>query len=101
MNREVAKFFSGSCAALAYVHAAYALATRRGIISEPVFLGRRWGVGYMWTEAAVYSAVSLVLGYVGWGSRSRAQSQEPAVAATDGPSRQPAGAGDESQLAPH
>lgn len=59
MKREVCKFFSGSFAALAYVHAAYAVATSRGIINEPVFLGRRWGVGYMWTEAAVYSAVSV------------------------------------------
>ena len=62
MKREVCKFFSGSFAALAYVHAAYAVATSRGIINEPVFLGRKWGVGYMWTEAAVYSAVSLALG---------------------------------------
>ncbi|VBA47546.1 hypothetical protein LAUMK142_00812 [Mycobacterium pseudokansasii] len=43
MNREVCKFFSGSFAALAYVHAAYAVATSRGIVDEPVFLGRRWG----------------------------------------------------------
>ena len=56
MKREVCKFFSGSFAALAYVHAAYAVATSRGIINEPVFLGRRWGVGYMWTEAAVHLA---------------------------------------------
>lgn len=42
MNREVCKFLSGSFAGLAYVHAAYAVATSRGIINEPVFLGRRW-----------------------------------------------------------
>lgn len=66
MKREVCKFMSGSFAALAYAHAAYAVATSRGIISEPVFLGRRWGLGYMWTEAAVYSAASLALGYLGW-----------------------------------
>lgn len=98
MNREVCKFFSGSFAALAYAHAAYAVATSRGIVNEPVFLGRRWGVGYMWTEAAVYSAVSLGLGYVGWISKPQGQLQEPAISATDGQSKQPGAAGDESQL---
>ena len=93
MNREVCKFFSGSFAALAYAHAAYAVATSRGIINEPVFLGRRWGVGYMWTEAAAYSAVSLALGYVGWRSKAGAQQQEPTTSATDGQSKQPVGAG--------
>ena len=66
MKREVCKFLSGAFAALAYAHAAYAVATSRGIINEPVFLGQRWGVGYMWTEAAVYSAASVALGYMGW-----------------------------------
>jgi hypothetical protein len=70
MNREVCKFFSGSFAALAYAHGAYAVATSHGIISEPVFLGKRWGVGYMWTEAAVYSVASVALGYLGWNSES-------------------------------
>lgn len=91
MNREVCKFFSGSFAALAYAHAAYAVATSRGIINEPVFLGRRWGVGYMWTEAAVYSAVSLALGYAGWGSKPQEQ-QQSAPFATDGQEKPPVGA---------
>jgi len=38
MNREVCKFFSGSFAALAYAHAAYAVATSSDIVDEPVFL---------------------------------------------------------------
>jgi hypothetical protein len=101
MNREVCKFFSGSFAALACVHVVYAVVTSRGIINEPVFLGRRWGVGYMWTEAAVYSAVSLVLGYVGWSSKPQAQQQEPTTLATDGQSKQPVGAGEQSELATH
>jgi hypothetical protein len=83
MNREVSKFLSGSFAALAYAHAAYAVATRRGIISEPVFLGRRWGVGYMWTEAAVYSAVSVALGYHGWSTPSPPKQVAPAPNAVD------------------
>lgn len=73
MNREVCKFLSGSFAALAYAHAAYAVATSRGIISEPVFLGRRWGVGFMWSEAAIYTAVAAALGYAGWGTDDRGQ----------------------------
>ncbi|SBS76055.1 conserved exported hypothetical protein [uncultured Mycobacterium sp.] len=73
MNREVCKFLSGSFAALGYAHAAYAVATSRGIISEPVFLGRRWGVGFMWSEAAVYSALAVALGYAGWSSERQTE----------------------------
>ncbi|ULN39580.1 hypothetical protein MI149_17710 [Mycolicibacterium crocinum] len=73
MNREVCKFFSGSFAALGYAHAAYAVATARGIINEPIFLGRRWGVGFMWSEAAVYSALAVALGYAGWGGKTQEQ----------------------------
>ncbi len=97
MKREVSKFFSGAFAALAYVHAAYAVATSRSIINEPVFLGRRWGVGYMWTEAAVYSAVSLALGYLGWISKPQEQLQKSTTFTTDGQSTQPVGAAEQSQ----
>ena len=97
MKREVCKFFSGSFAALAYVHAAYAVATDRGLINEPVFLGRRWGVGYMWTEAAVYSAVSLALGYVGWISKPQEPLEKSTTLATDGQSTQPVGAAEQPQ----
>src|SRR5262245_32155670 len=90
MKREVCKFFSGSFAALAYAHAGYAVAASRGIINEPVFLGRRWGVGYMWTEAAVYSVVSLALGYVGWISKPQEQLSKPASSVTESQRMQPA-----------
>lgn len=66
MKRDVGKFLAGSFAALAYAHAAFAVAASRGIIEEPVFLGRKWGINYMWTEAAVYSAASLTAAYFGW-----------------------------------
>ncbi len=72
MNREACKFFSGSFAALAWAHGVYAVATSCGAIDEPVFLGRRWGVGYMWTEAVVYTAISVGLGYLGWGRAAQA-----------------------------
>src|SRR5664279_4385924 len=77
MNRELCKFFSGAFASMAYAHGAYAVATSSGVINEPVFLGRRWGVGYMWTEAAVYSAVSAGLGYLAWGGRTQDRQRKP------------------------
>lgn len=69
MNREVSKFLSGAFAGIAYGHAGYAIAASNGIIDEPIFLGRRWGVGFMWTEAVAYAAISAALGYVGWRSQ--------------------------------
>lgn len=100
MKREVCKFLSGSFAALAYAHAAYAVATSRDIINEPVFLGKRWGVGYMWTEAAVYSAASLVLGYLGWrgASEQRLPSNEEASAAARDYVQVPSGAAGSSSV---
>ncbi|OBG79749.1 hypothetical protein [Mycobacterium sp. E3305] len=69
MNREASKFFCGAFAGIAYAHAGYAIAASSGIIDEPIFLGRKWGVGFMWTEAVVYSAISMALGYAGWRQR--------------------------------
>ncbi len=89
MNREVCKFMSGSFAALAYAHAGYAVATSRGLVNEPVFLGRSWGVGTMWAEAAIYSAASLVLGYLGWASNADEQRQQPTPPSADEPKMQP------------
>jgi hypothetical protein len=97
MKREQCKFFSGSFAGLAYAHAAYAVATSAGMVDEPVFLSRRWGVGYMWTEAVVYSAISLALGYAGWIAKPEEQQQKPTIAATDGHRTQPVGAGEPAQ----
>jgi len=96
MNREACKFFSGSFAALAYAHGVYAVATSRGVISEPVFLGRRWGVGYMWTEAVVYTAISVGLGYLGWGRKSQAAQAHVTAPATGHRDLQPAAAATES-----
>jgi hypothetical protein len=84
MNREASKFFCGAFAGIAYAHAGYAIAASSGIIDEPIFLGRKWGVGFMWTEAVVYSAISLALGYVGWRSEPR-QLQEVSPAANKVP----------------
>ena len=72
MTRDAYKFTAGAAAALAYTHAAYAVAASKGIINEPGFLGRKWTVGFMWTEFALYSAISLGLAYRGWRVGSRA-----------------------------
>ena len=98
MKREVCKFFSGAFGGLAYAHAAYAVATSSGMIDEPVFRGRRWGVGYMWTEAVVYSAISLALGYAGWIAKAEERLQKPTIAATDGHNTQPVEAGEPAQV---
>ncbi len=66
MKRDAYKFLSGSAAALAYAHVAYAVAASKGIMNEPVFLGRKWGVKFAWAEVAIYSAISLALAYRGW-----------------------------------
>ncbi len=73
MKRDLYKFLAGSAAGLAYTHAAYAVAASNGIINEPIFLGRKWGVGFMWTEAVIYSAITLALAYRGWGSDTDAE----------------------------
>ena len=97
MKREGCKFFSGAFGGLAYAHAAYAVATSSGMIDEPVFRGRRWGVGYMWTEAVVYSAISLALGYAGWIAKPEERLQKPTLAATDGHKTQPVEAGEPAE----
>ena len=67
MTADGYKFLSGSAAGLAYAHAAYAIAASKGIINEPIFLGRRWTVKFMWIEVVIYSALSLGAAYRGWG----------------------------------
>ena len=88
MNREASKFFCGAFAGIAYAHAGYAVAASSGIIDEPIFLGRKWGVGFMWTEAVVYTAISAALGAAGWRSQP-VKLQEVRAPQTDGQSRQP------------
>ncbi len=79
MKRDAYKFLSGSAAALAYAHVAYAVAASKGIMNEPVLFGRRWGVKFAWAEVAIYSAISLALAYRGWlaDSTPDASTREP------------------------
>mgnify|MGYP006265518481 CR=1 FL=1 len=66
VKRDVYKFLAGFVASLAYTHAAFAVAASKGIISEPMFLGRKWSVGFMWAEAAIYSVVGMALAQRAW-----------------------------------
>ncbi len=68
VKREVYKFLSGVFAGLALAHLGFALFASKGVVNEPIFLGIKWSIGFAWTEVAVYSALSLVLGYLGWRS---------------------------------
>jgi hypothetical protein len=77
MNREACKFASGFFGALGWAHAGYAIATSCGVVDEPTFLGRTWGVGHMWTEAAVYTAIAAALGYFGWVAAPQESLAEP------------------------
>lgn len=97
MKHEVCKFFSGAFAGLAYAHGAYAVATSAGLVSEPVFRGRRWGVAYMWTEAVVYSAISLGLGYAGWTTKAHERLQTPTTATAEVPNAHSVMAGEQAQ----
>ena len=71
MKRDLLKFLCGAAAAACYGHLVYARWTTTGKISVPVFKGREWGVGKMLTEAAVYGAVSVALGYLAWRPEAR------------------------------
>ncbi|GFG52950.1 hypothetical protein [Mycolicibacterium agri] len=88
MKRDSCKFLSGSFAALAFAHAAYATAVSSGIVEQPRVRGRRWPVGFMWLEAVLYTAVSLGLGYLGW--RAQPQEQPEVSTATPTNARRPA-----------
>ncbi|MBI2693449.1 hypothetical protein [Mycobacterium nebraskense] len=87
----MSKFFCGAFAGIAYAHAGYAIAASAGIIDEPIFLGRKWGIGFMWTEAVVYTAVSAALGYAGW-RREPAKLYELSTPETNGQTKQGASA---------
>ena len=89
MKREACKFFSGAFAAMAWAHVAYALAVSGGVLKEPVFLGRKWPVGYALTEAAVYSSISAALGYAGWIAEPPEQQQQPRLSPAEGQSGAP------------
>jgi hypothetical protein len=52
----------------------------------------------MWTEAVVYTGVSLALGYVGWISKPQEQPRNSTASASNGQSK-PVEAGEPAQAA--
>lgn len=99
MKREVYKFVSGAFAGLAYAHAAYGVAISSGVMSEPVFRGRRWGAKYAWIEAATYAAISVGLGYAGWRAGRDRPTQQIIAVPDDGRRNQTVGATEAPQPA--
>lgn len=73
MARDAFKFLTGVSAAMTFVHVVYAVASKRGTISIPIWRGRQWGAGKMLAEAVVYGSITAVLGYLAW----RPQTLEP------------------------
>ncbi|MBU3706621.1 MAG: hypothetical protein FGM50_08055 [Mycobacterium sp.] len=71
MKSDVLKVLFGAAVAACYGHLTYARWTAKGMITVPVFKGREWGVGKMLTEAAVYGAISVGLGFLAWRPKPR------------------------------
>ena len=69
--RDALKFLTGVSAAMTYVHVFYAVASKRGIISIPIWRGREWGVGKLLAEAVGYGVITAGLGYLAWRPQTR------------------------------
>ena len=78
MKRDVLKFLCGAAAAATYGHVVYAVWTAKGKISVPIWKGREWGIGKMLTEAALYAAAAVGLGYLAWRPEARSLADEKA-----------------------
>ncbi len=74
MKRDVYKFLSGMFAGFAIEHAMVAVFISQGALGQPNYFGRDWGAGSAWAGAALYLAISLVLGYLGWRSADSSRS---------------------------
>ncbi len=69
-RRELYKFLCGFLAGAGVVHANIGYGIATGMFNEPNYLGRTWSASSLWAGAALYLAVSVLLGYLGW-RRSR------------------------------
>ncbi|MFM8598615.1 MAG: hypothetical protein ACKOB8_06365 [Mycobacterium sp.] len=66
MKRDILKFLSGLFAGFAIEHAVIAMYVVAGVFGLPRFMGRQWPDWSPWLGAALYGAVSIWLGYLGW-----------------------------------
>lgn len=66
MRREILKFLSGLFAGFAIEHAVIAMYLSAGVFELPAIMGRQWPDWSPWLGAALYGAISIWLGYLGW-----------------------------------
>ncbi len=66
MKCDLFKFFAGMFAGFAIEHAVVAIYLSLGVFTLPKFLGREWPNWSPWLGAALYAAIALWLGYLGW-----------------------------------
>ena len=66
MRRDIFKFLSGLFAGFAIEHAVIAMYLQAGVLDLPEFMGRQWPDWSPWLGAALYAAISVWLGYLGW-----------------------------------
>lgn len=66
MKRDVYKFLSGMFAGFAIEHALIAVFIAQGALKQPMYFGREWGAQSAWFGAAMYLALCVWLGYLGW-----------------------------------
>lgn len=72
MNREIVKFMSGLFAGFAVEHAVIAIYLASGVFDLPEFMGRQWPDWSAWLGAALYAAISIWLGFLGWHKKGAA-----------------------------
>jgi len=66
VKRDVCKFLSGMFVGFAIEHALIAVFILQGVVNQPHFFGREWGPQSAWFGAAMYLALSIWFGYLGW-----------------------------------
>lgn len=66
MKRDVFKFLSGLFAGFAIAHAVIAIYHSAGLFDLTQIMGRQWPDWSPWLGAALYGAISVWLGYLGW-----------------------------------
>lgn len=75
VGREIVKFLSGMFAGFAIEHAVIAIYLSAGVFDLPRFMGRQWPDWSPWLGAALYGAISIWLGYLGWRKKKAAHHQ--------------------------
>lgn len=72
VKRDIFKFLSGLFAGFAIEHAVIAMYLSAGVLDLPQFMGRQWPDWSPWLAAALYAAIAVWLGYLGWRKKTAA-----------------------------